>query len=343
MAGSYLAALLSSSGFRVTVYEAAGEYAKPCGEVVPLIAAKQLKFVSRFVEFDRLVSALISEFEVGVVAGSRRSVAALTFGKPVWAVIDKKSLVQSMREAAVGYGAELKLRSAVDVHKLLGRFDVVVDARGPFAAPLSARVPAYRVLVRVPPGADAPRSRAKVVFDFGRLGISWVFPSPRGGNVFSVGAGFARRVPGLRGLVMRLAGTSFGGYEVVEEGGSVLAFTGPSLGEVVGRGRLLARVGEAAGFVHATTGEGIRQALLSAEALYESLSSGSEPEAVLSRYAELSRRLRGQAALHSRVLGLVRRLPPRFVPLDLPRSFWEKLLRGDDLTYRDLARALLKV
>ncbi len=276
VSGSAAAALLSRAGFTVELLDMSPRYVKPCGEVVP---AETLSHAERCrLPRPPLVESIASFV---FVDASGSAVRRFDFGYPVWYSIDKGGWVEALRAQAGG----VETRTVRSPERLAreAKLDLVVDARGPFGG-RGVRIPVWRAYTRNP-GLDA----AVFVFHGSRLGFAWAFPH---GDSINIGAGFLG-VNEPRSLGFKLLRRAFQllGLQPPEgdvKGAYSLVTVLPSLD--LGRPRL-PRVGEAAGFIYAPGGEGIRPALLSGCALAEAYAEEENVEEAFKRYREAVRPL----------------------------------------------------
>ncbi len=320
VAGSTLAYLASSMGFKVTGFDMAPRYGKACGDVVTLrgftwevlrVTGSILEFVRRF------------EIRVGGV-----EVAYIDFKEPVWAMVDKPKLVNTLRSMAEADGARVirgRGRPRADPRAF------VVDARGPYA-----HSPGYSVLtVRVVAKARWEHDLALIDFDPWNLGFYWIFPLDD--NRINLGVGLASVGDGgiLKELALkyyrRLAKTD---PIVLDVRGAPVAVEAPVRLEEEG----VYKIGEAAGLVNSTSGEGNRYAIHSAIALAKALKHNTG----LKGYKELLGSVLDEITLSRSLLRLVKTLGPKTSSLLLsnaPREFWAYWLKGR-LTRRTLLNTL---
>lgn len=303
VAGSYLALLASRTGMSVDVFEARGRYAKPCGEVVAAGIADKIP--------GDLVKTVIRRY-LFYVDGMQAEEVVLD--KPGWLVVDKPGLIHRLLSGAEEQGARITRKAVLEPPRLDRREGVVVDARGPYSDIPRRTIMLARAVVR---NTGLDPETVELWFDTRRTGFYWVFPHNSEGDA-NVGAGFIgehhphillHRFIEAHGLL------SHG--EIVDMRAAPLTIDGGSLykdGVVA--------VGEAAGLVNPLTGEGIRPAMLSAEALAEALARtghGYYRELLVQLYRDRIAKLMGSIRLQRLLLS-------RFQALDRERR--AALLRG---------------
>ena len=276
VAGSITALLLRREGFEVDVYDMSAGYVKPCGEVAPTSLLEALD--SHGIPAPRVLG-WIDGFTF--IVGGR--IIRYRFGDPVWFSMDKHGWVDRLR-GLVGGARRKAIRDTSD---LLGRYEIVVDARGPFSS-RGLRIPVWRAYQDNPGIEDAV-----FVFDRSLAGFAWAFPH---GDSLNIGGGFigVDKPRGRSVELLRQASKLLGLGEALGEG---LRAESHSLITILPRVDLgsprAPRVGEAAGFIYAPGGEGIRPAALSAIALAEAYGrAGGNAERGYEEYWRLTRRLR---------------------------------------------------
>ena len=295
VAGSYAAMLLAEHGFDVTLFEWRRGYVKPCGEAVPVQLWGRVGGFARDVA---AVKSVVFYYKPGPSVTLSKRVEARLLGY----TLDKAWMVESIREAAEAAGARLVYRRA-EPESIMREYDVVVDARGPYSdAPEYDSLVAARWYVR----RCSLCEEEAAVFVFGRFpGYAWAFPRPWGWNVgIGFRAAWARRWRLTLDDLLRMASRLLG-FEPGSARGGAAAKIKLSVPAAVAMGGRLYRIGEAGGFIVPYSGEGIRPAVESAEALVESLARGSdEPLRRLERlYGRLHRFYRAARLLGDSRLG----------------------------------------
>ena len=292
VAGGTAAYLLARRGHRVTVYDMSRGYVKPCGEVVP---AWLVEHATRLGLPKPPTLGTISTYVFYVRGGGVRR---LVFNEPVWASIDKKRWVEELRAAA-----PLRVSPVRSLEDLLNHYDVVVDARGPFAS-RGHRIVVWRAYAE-PPGNYG--GEAIVVLEPGRLGFAWLFPH---GDKVNLGGGFLGD-PRPKERSVKLLGEALQALGL----GGLRGSWGDSYSLVTAFPRIdlgsprAPRVGEAAGLIMSLGGEGIRPAMLSAAALARAYSTGDNITAAWRRYAKLVSGLATESKINSFMLMLAAAAP----------------------------------
>ncbi len=322
VAGSTFAALAAYRGFRVSVYETRERYLKPCGEAIH--ASLKPRFVSP------RIRARVRRYAFYV---DGVQVAELVFDEPRWLIINKTSLVEEMRSAAEAYGA--RIYYGVKGPRVLE--GLIVDARGGFLEDGRRRVLVNRAIVE---GVDVDPERVELWFDSRRVGFYWVFPYSSRGDVANVGAGFLGELHPHRFVAEFVANHSSLGGRIVDSKTSVITVEGGSL---YSGGAF--RIGEAAGLVNPATGEGIRPAMISAEALADALAEGGGQRAVLRRYSRRVSWLRRSISLQRRILRMFEKMGAEVrarTIRDAPRSLLEEIYVEGRVGYTSLLAASLR-
>ncbi len=322
VAGSAFAALAAYRGFRVSVYEARNRYLKPCGEAI------HVSLRPRFVA--PRIRARIRKYAFYV---DGELFAELVFDEPRWLIINKSSLVDEMRSVAESYGA--RIYYGVKGPRVLE--GVMVDARGGFLEDGRRRVLVNRAIVE---GVNVDPERVELWFDSRRVGFYWVFPYSSRGDTANVGAGFLGEMHPHRFVASFVSRHPSLGGRIVDSKTSVITMEGGSL---YSDGAF--RIGEAAGLVNPATGEGIRPAILSAEALADALVEGGGKRVVLRRYARRVSWLRRSISLQRRILGMFEKMGAEERARTIrstPRSLLKEIYVEGRLGYRSLVVAGLR-
>lgn len=227
-----------SIGREVVARDISKRYLKACGEAVPV--------ETPFVE-EKHVLNKIKRFEF---YHEDRFVGEVSYGKPRWYIVDKSAWISSLRE-----------RIAIARDSSDSGERIVIDARGPYSSK-GLKVTVARVYLRNPKKKLDPET-VYFIYRRGAPGFYWVFPH---GCDLNVGGGFI----GVRNplpLISDFISSWLGGGEVIDVRGAPLTVE-PEIDLGV---KGIYRVGEAAGLVYPLTGEGIRPAILSSQALASSL------------------------------------------------------------------------
>ena len=313
--GAFAAASLARAGLRVEAYDPVRVYRKACGDASPVggIAA-------RVAEEAGVVVDEVSVFRV-LVDGSEAVV--VDYPGRAWVIMDKSGFVEYLRGVAESEGVVIRYAPAP---RDPPKGALYVEARGPYAGG-PGRILLYRVIARAP---QWPRGEAVLDYDVERVGFYWVFPAGDGRVNVGVGwLGCPDCVEEARVAVLRYAEKVARAVEVVDEKAAPLRVAGPvdpapSPGVVA--------VGEAAGFVVSVSGEGIRPALESGEALGEAARRcGVDVECIRRTYTRLSRPQASAARLSRRLLKMVASSSveaSRRVLKGLPEVFWREFITG---------------
>ncbi len=310
VAGSYLAYKLASMGFDVTLYDRVSSYGKACGDALTLRPG-----IERIVEETNSLRAEVKSYTV-YVNGVR--VADVEFPSRNWVIIDKSKFVNGLRKMAE---AE---RTTIITGEWSGELgDLTVDARGPYAWKLRYSVMVYRIIARAKWDPDY----AVLDFRVGERGFYWVFPADSEGRTVNIGGGFEahKKLSSVKRQVMEYSAKMLGGFEVVDERGAPVTVKSP----ILLRSGNVFRVGEAAGLVISTAGEGNRPALISAEALAEAVSAvGLEDlDMIEKRYKSGIRSLLSEVSASRRLLSIVESAGGdrgAWLMSSLPREFWRR-------------------
>jgi flavin-dependent dehydrogenase len=322
VAGSTLAYIASRMGFKVIGLDIAPRYRKACGDVVTLrgYTRELLKATGSILTFARSFEVRVGGVEV----------AYIDFKEPVWAMVDKPKLVNTLRYMAEVEGAKILAGRG----RIEGGRGLVVDARGPYSHRLEDTVLTVRLIAKTrwEPGL------ALIDFDVENMGFYWVFPLDDDGSLVNLGVGLMSVRDGslLKALALRyyrrLRGLEPG---VVDFKGAPVAVEAP----VKLYDGVAYRVGEAAGLINSTSGEGNRYEIHSAIALAMALDKGG---GLLGVYKMLLQGLLDEVTLSRRVLKAVKTLSPK-ARLTLmrmaPREFWVDWLKGR-FTRRTVVRLL---
>ncbi|MCE4617119.1 MAG: NAD(P)/FAD-dependent oxidoreductase [Desulfurococcales archaeon] len=315
IAGSVLAEKLSSKGVKVKAYDPQKEYVKPCGEAVPV------SFFSN--DYLRLtdIKSRVNRFMVKV---DGKTVVDWDAKKTIWFIIDKKKFVSNLRERALAQGAEL-IWSTGKPEK-----GVYVDARGPFSQESDKTIPVYRLIVR---GVEWDENTVLIEFDSRKAGFYWVFPA--GEKIVNIGGGFAREPKKVVKMVHNYASHVLGKGEIINKAASIITIH-PKYRILEGR---TFYVGEAAGFVMPSTGEGIRPAILSAEKLSQALLEEDSIHSIYRNYASSVKPLLMESRLSYTLFRVMLYKKPdaraRLLS-SLPRVFWKRYFSATLSSWKEL-------
>ncbi|MQL55331.1 NAD(P)-binding protein [Acidianus ambivalens] len=261
VSGSYLAYLLSNSGYDVTLFDIKEKYFKPCGDVVPNIYKPK---------FEWKIKYYIKNFAF-YLDGER--IYDVSYRNPKWIVIDKPGWINSMRE---------KVNQVISTKADKSKFDLVIDAKGPYDMDRQV-VYTTRALIETNEFND----EAILEFNTKFTGFFWIFPDEEG--VLNVGAGFIEN-KNSKDLLLNYIKNKFKDYKILDLRGAPI-----SIGSVKSKSL---KIGEARGLVFPMSGEGIRPSAISAEIAYEAITRGKNFDEYLSynltkieRRIEIQRRL----------------------------------------------------
>ena len=326
VAVSLLARELAYKGFDVALLDWATRYRKACGDAVALREG-----LRGFLEKLGVVVTLVKSFEIRI-HGSR--VYEESFREPKWVIVDKPRLVANLREEAEAQGA-IMLHGAWRGQRGV----VTVDARGPYANNPERRVFVYRVISR----AKWDPEKALLDFDLKSRGFYWIFPADDDGRTVNIGAGFEESPSPayLRKLVENYSYKLLGGFEPLDEKGAPVTVKGP----ISTREKDTLKVGEAAGLVVSTAGEGNRPAILSAISLARAIeSSFPNIREIEEKYRAGISRVVSEVLVSRRLLAVVERaghVRGEALMRSLPESFWRHYL-ASAVTTRRVVSAMLR-
>ncbi|KAA2238093.1 geranylgeranyl diphosphate reductase [Salinarimonas soli] len=364
-AGATAAADLAKRGRRVALLDRAGRI-KPCGGAIPP------RLIRDFAIPDELIVAKARGARMVAPSGGEVDMPIDGFV----GMVDREHFDEWLRARAASTGAERRTGTLIDLaaegegYRLTYRAEggetaelrtrTVVGADGAnsgvarAAMPKAGRVPfvfAYHEIVRSPPPGEGSFDPARCdVYYQGRLSpdfYAWIFPH---GETTSIGTGSAHKGFSLKGSVADLRRTvGLEGAETIRREGAPIPLR-PLRRWDDGRGVLL--VGDAAGVVAPSSGEGIYYAMasarLGADAVEAFLATGDA--------RALREARRDFMRAHGRVfwiLGLMQRiwyrndwLRERFVSLcrdpDIQRLTWDaymnkELVRASPLVHARIA------
>ncbi len=261
VSGSYLAYMLSNSGYNVTLFDIKGKYFKPCGDVVPNIYKPK---------FEWKIKYYIKNFAF-YLDGER--IYDVSYRNPKWIVIDKSEWINSMRE---------KINQVVSMTPDKSKFDLVIDAKGPYDMDRQV-VFTTRALIETNEFND----EAILEFNTKFTGFFWIFPDEEG--VLNVGAGFIEN-KNSKDLLLNYMKSKFKEYKILDIRGAPI-----SIGEVKNKSL---KIGEARGLVFPMSGEGIRPSAISSEIAYDAITKGKDFNEYLSNNLhKLERRIEIQRKL----------------------------------------------
>jgi len=329
VAGSYLASQASRLGMDVVLFEARERYFKPCGEVVPTSLSNIIP--------GRLVRTSIRRYRFYV---DGELAEELSYSESKWLIIDKAEMVHGFLAEAEERGARIlfrALRPGGEEEFLEG--GVVVDARGPYSPIPRRTIMLARMILEE---AEVDGETVELWFDSRRVGFYWVFPHGRGEA--NIGAGFiGEDHPHMLLEEFKASHPLLSEARVRDLRAAPLTIMG---GSPYYKGMLA--VGEAAGLVYPLTGEGIRPAILSAQALLHALrragGRGSREYAAQLYRDSVGRMvsdIRVQRTLLARFRSLSSSGRRRLLKM-LPRELWEKIYVEGSLSLGDVVRTAVR-
>jgi len=301
-------------GFSVEVIDVARRYSKACGDAVT-IRDETLRIV-------RETDSEITKVKRFLIAVDGEVIEEFTLGAPAWLIVDKAGMVMRLRELAEAEGARIRHGHWRGERGSLA----TVDARGPYARPYRESVLLYRAISP----AEWPSDTALLDFAVHERGVYWIFPASGDGMLVNVGAGFEgirdageikRRVSGY---LAKWTGAPLAPRD--ERGAPMQLFAPVQLS----RGRVYA-VGEAAGILLRTGGEGNRPGMLSAIAFAQALSEASELSELEKLYRERVSRLLDEVETSLAILKIVSSARPQTASEllnSLPSWFWRDFVRA---------------
>ncbi|BBD72408.1 FAD-dependent oxidoreductase [Sulfodiicoccus acidiphilus] len=252
-AGLALAWFLKGTKYDATVYEALDQVGKkPCAWGVMEGVEKMLP-VSR--------ASLISEIRGFRIFLDNKLVHDIRTNRTLGYIVDKPAMLYDVAQRVdVKFSSKVVRKESkylVDEKPL--EADEVVIASGHYSLSKDDTIPAIQYLT----DAKADQETVDFYFYSGLLGYAWVFPDREGakigiGGYDSVDSLKKRLSPLVEGKKPRLLqGARVSDSGVITE-------------------KLATSIGEAAGFVYAMTGEGIRPSILSAKIKADSILSGKD-------------------------------------------------------------------
>ncbi len=328
VAGSYLAWRLSEKGFQITIFDPQRRYEKACGESVPKSSLPSI--ISKKLNLD---TNCIDTFKILV---NGMPVKYLEFEKPLWTIIDKISLVNMLRSMSKDEGAKY-LRVSARPERLIKKFNIVIDSRGPYAN--KDFIIAFRVIAKVP----WKENLALIDFRPEEGGLYWVFP--HGKNFVNAGGGFIRLKVTENNVINYLKKVVKDmNIDIIDARAAPIAINRDiDLYSYIDDGYVI-KIGEAAGLINSTSGEGIRHAFVSAQKLSDTIASCNENYSCISKkYDRALRELKKEVMLSRKMFYISLRNSKTLTNLfkALPYSFWKEYLSGRIKGPFSLARNIL--
>ncbi len=325
ISGSYLLYRLSREpNIEVSGFDISKKYVKPCGDAVTL-----RPWIRDLLEELDVVRASVTKYTVKVEG---KTVFEASLKEPYWYIVDKALLVEKLRVLAAKNGARIEYTRSHDKERYScngSRDCIIVDARGPFP---HIKTTKYVVAIRYLARAGWDVSHALLDFYPRYGGLFWMFPANAREGIVNFGGGFLNRpVNYTEAFVKKYAKDLLDSYDLLDKRASPIAVFSPirPLEKNAGKIRKL-RIGESAGFIISTAGEGNRPGLESAEALYNAIIDGDSPKEIAQDYSRRVRTLVSEAKASRYALKLAIRLGGRFYDFSrsLPEEFWYTYLQG---------------
>ena len=314
VSGSALAMFLAERGFQVEAYDPSGFYSKPCGDAVSV-----RPWISRLLyDLDTVITG-VRRYTIMI---NGRKIASVEYSSDNWLIIDKHRLVHSMRRQAEKLGVRL-IRGNASPPCGCTRGCFCVDARGPYAHKRSTWILTVRHILEARDRWNPEEALIDFLPEMG--GLYWAFPASDDGRLVNAGAGWmGGRFESSRKLSLERSKQVLGSFEVIDEKAAPIAVFSPI--RLASKGSFA--VGEAAGLVMSTSGEGNRPGLESARALAESLESSEDLDEAAQYYTEKVKPLVSEARASRIGLGIALRFPGLFkrVARGLPVEFWRDYL-----------------
>ncbi len=224
---------------------------KPCGEAIPFTTLEYLpKGIDKSFILNKIKRAVF--YFNGEFLRELKDMPLLE-----GFVIDKKSMLEEIANAAIAEGAEIIWGKRFHIHEInaaLKDYDYIIDASGRgYVARHFLNYDRYELIPVLQAYAKGDTIPEDTIVLWGvDKGYAWVFPR---GNMYNVGVGgFYRNPNELRAILMGVL-RHFKLDLIPNIRGSAVSVGGPIKKLVKGKLRV---IGEAAGMVMPTTGEGIR-------------------------------------------------------------------------------------
>ena len=235
---------------------------RPCGEAVPKVTLDYLpKGLEKDFILNKIKRALF--YFNGEYLRELKDMPLLE-----GFIINKHLFLKNLAEAAIAEGATItwnKFVRAEEIQKVMSDFDYIVDATG--IGVIARKFLDYRNYRLIPvfqayaKGSSIPED-TMIMWGIDR-GYAWVFPR---GDMYNIGAGGVYRDPKELHKVLNEIIKFFDLKLVSKIRGTAVSVGGPLKKLVSGKIRV---IGEAAGMVMPTTGEGIRYALAAGKIVFE--------------------------------------------------------------------------
>lgn len=313
VAGSYLALKLTEAGFKVIVFDPQKRYKKACGESIPNDSLPAM--LSKEMNLDL---NYINEFKILVNGMPAKS---LEFKKPLWKIIDKWGLVNELRSLSKDQGAKY-LYTTVNPKKINKKEGLVIDSRGPYSN--KDFIVALRVIAKIP----WKENLALIDFQPNKGGLYWIFPHKK--DVVNAGGGFIKaNIKSTTNYIINYLKkvAQDKNIDIIDIRAAPIAITR----RIIFHDNNIVKIGEAAGLINSTSGEGIRHALLSSYKLYETLVHCNEDYKCIARkYKQGLKEIKREVLLSRKMFYIALKNPDNLRELfsALPESFWNNYLSG---------------
>ncbi len=299
--GLSIARMLSDKGYDVYVYEAHRDFAtKPCGWGYPAPDGDE----ARYSVFSEALKSTIWAFK-GYNVYLNDDLLYHSDKQILGYIIDKKRFLESLSQGVkieTGSPARYLGRGVIRSRSGERRFDIVIIAGGFPAQPRRLdRILAIQTIIRSPKIEDAEIPELRFYSDL--VGYAWIFPE--GERIARVGVGGYADREELEKILSNVIKSrqDLARGEVLKREGAEVTVSG--IDWDLARSRDPYYVGEALGYVMPITGEGIRPAMWSSIALFNSIENGTGYEEELKRL-----RLTRFIGVHRKILDLMLMMRP---------------------------------
>ncbi len=322
VAGSYIAYLLSQNNIDVYGYDIMRKYMKPCGDAVTL-----RPWIKALLEELKVVKTRVKNIKV---LSNGKNIVEASSKEPYWYIIDKPLLVEKLREKAAKHGAVLSYGRGEQQKISEKCIDCLwIDARGPYIHLQNKNT--YVITLRYFVETSWDPELALLDFRPSLGGLFWIFPADSEGRIVNMGGGFFQTtIEQTMRYVEEYIRKNFSNYRIITKSAAPIALlSNISLIEKENSTTYL-KVGESAGLVISTAGEGNRPALESAKILSEILLEKTRIDIIEKTYRSRLNELISEVKASRQALLLAMKMGDRFSEFaqKLPLDFWENYLRG---------------
>lgn len=318
LSGSNLAAWLNKQNFngQVDIYDPQVIYKKPCGNV---ILPEALKYLPLHPD----ITNEIEEYEI--IVNNKKVVSFSLEKRERWLVIDKERLVGRLRDLWIKKFEFIPRK--VDPRVISSKYDLVIDARGPFSDNGLKKVLIARGIFE----AKKPIGDKIILgFDTENIGLFWIFPFK---DYVNMGYGALYVTNPIEKLEVISEKLKVALYDKTRVRTSILTIDYPL--KKIHEEKII-RVGEALGLVLALGGEGNRFAIISSKLLADSLIL-SNIMYYKKNIKRIYREVIKQAVILSLLVSTKNRNKVAEAMSDLDVDFYKKFLQGQFI----LRKALL--